>query len=94
MTSQPHGEQYDSAIGPYVESDPVGLFGGTNTYLYADSNPIDSSDPTGGFGIRTAAAGAVFDLVMQVDGKREQLEVRRHQLSSHCRSVGRCCPRD
>jgi RHS repeat-associated protein len=63
---QNYFRDYDSAIGRYVESDPVGLLGGPNTYLYTDANPIDSSDPTGEFGIGTAAAGAAFDLVMQL----------------------------
>jgi RHS repeat-associated protein len=30
---------YDPAIGRYVESDPIGLSGGTATYLYAGANP-------------------------------------------------------
>jgi RHS repeat-associated protein len=39
---------YDSATGRYVESDPLGLFGGqASTYAYADSNPFVTMDPTG-----------------------------------------------
>ncbi len=38
---------YDPAIGRYVESDPIGLMGGVNTYLYADAVPTMKTDPLG-----------------------------------------------
>lgn len=39
---------YDSATGRYVESDPLGMFGGqVSTYTYVDSNPISNFDPLG-----------------------------------------------
>ncbi len=35
---------YDPSIGRYIESDPIGLEGGVNTYAYAHQNPVKNSD--------------------------------------------------
>jgi RHS repeat-associated protein len=38
---------YDFSIGRYTQSDPVGLAGGFNGYLYVDASPIMIVDPSG-----------------------------------------------
>ncbi|MHB8715769.1 MAG: RHS repeat-associated core domain-containing protein [Sulfuricaulis sp.] len=38
---------YDPKIGRYISSDPIGLGGGLNTYLYARANPLRYLDPSG-----------------------------------------------
>lgn len=50
---------YDPEIGRYIQSDPIGLNGGINTYGYGYQNPIMNTDPLGlcvGFCSRGATA--------------------------------------
>ena len=38
---------YDPASGRYVQSDPIGLLGGLNTYSYVENKPVARIDPEG-----------------------------------------------
>jgi RHS repeat-associated protein len=38
---------YDPSTGRYVTTDPIGLAGGLNTYLYGSANPLLYIDPYG-----------------------------------------------
>ena len=38
---------YNPSIGRYISSDPIGLEGGLNTFLYAEASPVMYVDPEG-----------------------------------------------
>ncbi len=47
---------FDPAVGRYIESDPLGLRAGINTYDYTEDNPINNYDAKG---LETSSIGEV-----------------------------------
>ena len=70
---------YEPGLGRYVQSDPIGLFGGANVYLYADASPVYGLDPLGLCTISGAWAqpptGRVTDITPCTGGPRKCLHV-------------------
>jgi RHS repeat-associated protein len=61
-----HHRDYEAWVGRYVQSDPIGLKGGINTYAYVEGSPLSKIDPLGLW----ACSCRATDFAVESGGKR------------------------
>jgi RHS repeat-associated protein len=73
-----YSRDYDSSVGRYVESDPVGLLAGINTYAYVGNSPLSLID-------RFGLAPSPCDLMKKApNGKDDPCGCQKDVLADLC----------
>ena len=81
---------YDPKTGRYIESDPIGLAGGVNTFGYVGGNPVGSVDGEGLVGYTLNFFDKILDKVLYDSIERMRLYVKDGEMliGGHAGSTG------
>jgi RHS repeat-associated protein len=88
--NQNMARDYDPQVGRYVESDPIGLHAGVNTYAYVANSPTDGFDPLGTFRQAYGFSGPSDPLWLSIQQAEEKIR-KELQKSRQCPGGG-CIP--
>jgi RHS repeat-associated protein len=80
---------YDPQTGRYIESDPIGLAAGVNTYAYVSANPLSGTDPLGLEGPNSGWSKGVTDSASSAACGDDRC---KHTITIHTGGV--CAPGD
>jgi len=89
---------YEPATGQYMQSDPLGLFGGQiSTYSYADNDPLSNTDPLGKYVTCTSTSCTIHEGDSLLELGIDYLTVKAIQLQKELeneRQRTQCPPND
>lgn len=83
-----HFRDYDPTTGRYIQSDPIGLAGGINTYAYVGGNPLSFVDPNGLQASGGGGGGSGPCLDFDFDKFANQIEQNRSSTATDLAALG------